>query len=159
MLARRTLITGAGLTIVALMGAVLGPSGSARAEKPAIFTEIIKGVAVGGYDAVAYFKDGKPVEGKADIVLQHEGATWRFATAANRDAFKAEPTKYAPQYGGYCAYGAAKGAAVKGDPLLWRIVNGKLYLNFNQDVQTKWNADIPGFIAQADANWPKPLAK
>ena len=100
-------------------------------QTPAVFTEIIKGVAVGGYDPVAYFTDGKPIAGKPEITLLHDGAIWRFANEANRDAFKAEPAKHAPQYGGYCAWAVANGYTAKGDPKAWTVAGGKLYLNYN----------------------------
>jgi YHS domain-containing protein len=129
----------------------------AGAEKPDIFAP--DGIAVRGYDVVAYFTLGKPTPGKAEFSHAWKGATWRFANAAHRDAFKAEPAKYAPQYGGYCAYGVSQGVAVPVDPTAWRIVEGKLYLNFNASVQTKWAQDIPGYVGTADKNWPAVLKK
>jgi YHS domain-containing protein len=126
----------------------------ARATSPEIFTGLVKGVAVGGYDPVAYFTEHKPVPGKADITFSWKGATWRFASAQNRDAFKASPEKYAPQYGGYCAYAVAKGGTAKGDPRAWHVVDGKLYLNVSPAVQKLWEKDIPGYIKTADKNWP-----
>ena len=127
---------------------------AARAASPEIFTGLVQGVAVGGYDSVAYFTDHKPVRGKADIRYSWKGATWRFASAQNRDAFKASPEKYAPQYGGYCAYAVSQGATAKGDPKSWTIVGGKLYLNLSPAVQKLWEKDIPGYIRAADKNWP-----
>ena len=85
------------------------------------------------------------------------GADWRFASAANKAAFDADPEAYAPQYGGYCAWAVSQGYTASIDPQQWRIVDGKLYLNYDESVQTKWLADIPGFIAKADANWPAVL--
>lgn len=116
-------------------------------------------VAIKGYDAVAYFTDGKAVEGSSDHESKWMGATWRFATAANRDAFAKNPQKYAPQYGGYCAFGVSRGYAVGIDPEAWSIVEGKLYLNYNKEVRTEWLKDVPGYIKKADANWPKILAE
>ncbi len=113
-----------------------------------------EGVALGGTDPVAYFTEGKPVEGSSDYSFDYQGATWHFASAANRDAFAADPGKYAPQYGGYCAYGLAQGALVETVPEAWSIVDGKLYLNFSKGVQQRWEQDIPGYIAKADSNWP-----
>lgn len=115
------------------------------------------GVAIKGYDPVAYFTEGKPVEGVKAHKLDWNGAEWRFANAANRAAFEAEPTKYAPQYGGYCAWAVSQGYTAGIDPAAWKIVEGKLYLNYNQDVQKKWQTDIPTRIKDADANWPKLL--
>lgn len=117
------------------------------------------GVAIDGYDPVAYFVQGKPVEGSKKHEHLWNGAKWRFASAANRDLFAASPEKYAPQYGGYCAWGVSRGYAVGIDPDAWKIVAGKLYLNYNQDVQTEWSKDIPGHVKKADANWPKILAE
>ncbi len=108
--------------------------------------------AVGGYDAVSYFA-GKPVEGSEKFTLQYNGATFKFASAANLAAFKADPAKYAPQYGGHCAWAAANNYRFAGDPKVWKIVAGKLYLNYNRDVQQKWEKDIPGLIVKGDANW------
>ena len=82
------------------------------------------------------------------------GAKWLFSSAEHRDAFAKEPEKYAPQYGGYCAYGVSQGYAVKIEPDAWTIVNGKLYLNYDRGVQKTWEKDLPGYIAKADKNWP-----
>ena len=112
------------------------------------------GVAVGGYDVVAYFANGVPQRGRPEFSARHEGATYRFASAANLETFRADPQKYAPQYGVYCAYGAARGYKAPIDPAAWRIVDGKLYLNYSHAVQRQWLADIPGYIRKADENWP-----
>jgi YHS domain-containing protein len=111
------------------------------------------------YDAVAYFTSGKPVEGSKAFEYKYKGVTWRFASADNLAAFKADPTKYAPQYGGYCAWAVSQGYTAKGDPKAWKIVNGKLYLNYNLDIQKKWEQDVPGLVAKGDSNWPKVLDK
>lgn len=113
------------------------------------------GVAIVGYDAVAYFTDAKAVEGKKQHSFDWYGATWQFVSEANRAAFAKDPQKYAPQYGGYCAFGVSRGYAVKVDPTAWKVVDGKLYLNYNHDVQAEWAKDIAGHIEKADANWPK----
>jgi len=131
----------------------------AAAAEPPVFTGLVEGVAVGGYDPVAYFTQGKPVKGSEDVTLQYEGATWRFAIAGNRAAFKADPAKYAPQYGGYCAYAVSQGATAKAEPDAWTIHDGKLYLNFDKSVRAIWEQDIPGNIAKADANWPGVLGE
>lgn len=133
-------------------------SSTAPSQTAPIFTGLVAGVAVGGYDPVAYFTEKKPVVGKADITLVHEGATWRFASTTNRDAFKAAPAKFAPQYGGFCAWAIGQGYTAKGDPNVWSITDGKLYLNFNQSVQRSWNQDVPGNISKANANWPRVAA-
>lgn len=130
---------------------------TARAASPEIFTGPVKGVAINGYDPVAYFTESKPVAGKADITYSWKGTTWRFASAQNRDAFQTNPDKYAPQYGGYCAYAVAKGYTAKTDPQAWRVVDDKLYLNYSKSVQSTWEKDIPGYIKSADRNWPDVL--
>lgn len=117
------------------------------------------GDAIKGYDPVAYFTEGKPVEGSGDFSAEWKGATWKFASAANRDAFLAEPEKYAPQYGGYCAYAVSQGYTAKIEPEAWKIVDGKLYLNYSLDVQKRWVAKQAEYIAAADQNWPGVLDK
>ncbi|MDP3069447.1 MAG: YHS domain-containing (seleno)protein [Opitutaceae bacterium] len=117
------------------------------------------GVAIKGYDPVAYFESGKPVKGDSAFAHEWNGATWRFASAAHRDVFKAAPERYAPQYGGYCAWAVAQGYTAGIDPDAWKIVAGKLYLNYSPEVQKKWAGDEPGNIAKADTHWPKLLKK
>ena len=117
------------------------------------------GLALKGYDPVGYFTEKKPVKGNAEFTAQHEDATYRFASAANRDAFVASPAKYVPQYGGYCAFGVASGYKAPIEPDAWTVVDDKLYLNYNQSVRRKWSGDIPGFVRKADANWPTVRAK
>ena len=138
--------------VIALMLA-----GAAAAQKAEVFSD--GGAAIRGYDPVAYFTDGKPVKGKGEFTHQWKGATWRFASAANRERFAAAPEKYAPQYGGYCAYGVASGYAVKTEPDAWSVVDGKLYLNYDRSVQASWLKDVPGYIRKADANWPRALER
>ena len=130
----------------------LAPAGWAASDE--IFTGLVEGVAVGGYDPVAYFTEDKPVKGNEDITAEYKGATWRFASAANRETFLADPERYAPQYGGYCAFAVSSGYTAKSDPEAWRIVDGKLYLNYSKGVQKRWSQDIPGHISKADSNWP-----
>jgi len=146
------------ITIKSLLSAVVVPFvlvATLLAQKaPAIYTA--KGtLALSGYDAVSYFKDGKPLPGKPDFVYQWMDATWRFSSAENRDAFAQDPAKYAPQYGGYCAFGTSQGHLVPGDPKAWKIVDNKLYLNYNKIVRKFWLQDVPGHIEKADENWPK----
>lgn len=112
------------------------------------------GKAIKGYDPVAYFTEGKPVEGSSDFTAEFDGATWYFASAQNRDAFVADPDKYAPQYGGYCAYAVANGSTAKIDPEAWSVVDGKLYLNYSLSVRDRWTARQAEYIAAADRNWP-----
>lgn len=112
-----------------------------------------KGLALQGYDAVAYFKENLPREGKAEFTADYKGAKWQFSSAENRDAFSKEPEKYAPQYGGYCAWAVGHNYTAQGDPQAWKIVDNKLYLNYNKDVQAKWQQEIPKYIADGDKNW------
>ena len=113
------------------------------------------GLALQGYDPVAYFTDGKPVRGKAEFAARHDGAAYRFASAAHRDAFLSAPEKYAPQYGGYCAFGMASGYKAPIEPDAWTIVDGKLYLNYNRSVRSRWSSDVPGYVRKADGHWPR----
>jgi YHS domain-containing protein len=111
------------------------------------------GAALVGHDPVAYFAEGKPVAGQVGLRHEYQGSTFLFATAANRDAFAANPAKYAPQYGGYCAFGVSRGYKADIDPAAFTIVDGKLYLNYNRQVQVDWLKDVPGYIAKADTRW------
>jgi YHS domain-containing protein len=113
------------------------------------------GLAIRGYDPVAYFTDNKPVAGSERFTTIHQGSTFRFASIANRDAFAANPERYAPQYGGFCAYAAALGHKAPIDPAAFTIHNNKLYLNFNKPTEDLWRKDIVGYIARADKNWPE----
>ena len=142
---------------LALATAVL--PGAAMAAKPPVYMAPFSQVAAGGYDVVAYFTAGRPVKGNPQFATQWQGVAWQFSSAANLAKFKANPAAYAPQYGGYCAWAVAHGYTAKGDPLQWRIVGGKLYLNYNADVQSKWVQDIPGYIRQGNAAWPNVLDK
>jgi YHS domain-containing protein len=120
------------------------------------------GFAVSGYDPVAFFeleqvpvgqRQHEAVPGKADITAEYNGATWAFASAANRDKFLADPARYAPAYDGHCAYGIAQGGKVPGNPNLWRILDGKLYLNITPNVVGFWESDIPGNLTKAESSW------
>ncbi|AVX03983.1 YHS domain-containing (seleno)protein [Maritalea myrionectae] len=142
-----------GLSLVGVSFLAVCPA-LAQSSTAKIFTGLVPGTAVGGYDAVAYFTQGEAVKGDAGITLDYQGATWRFSSAENKAMFEANPEKYAPQYGGHCAFAAAKGYLAKGDPEAWHIEDGKLYLNFNKQVQQMWFQDIPGYIKAANANWP-----
>ena len=150
-LTRRTLLAGLAAVpaLVALgAGAQAGPVNASSG-----------GVAIEGYDPVAYFKAGKPVRGSSEFTATYDGATWRFASAANRDAFAAKPSAFAPQFGGYCAWAVSQGYTAKIDPDAWKIVEGKLYLNYSKSVQGRWAQDIPGNIKKGNANWPGIRAK
>ena len=123
-----------------------------------VFTNLW-GQAIRGYDPVAYFKQGKPVEGQKKYQYKWKGATWYFSSEKNRDDFIQSPENYAPQYGGYCAWAVSQGYTASIDPEAWRIYEGKLYLNYSKGVQKDWLEDIPGNIAKGDKNWPILLAK
>ena len=110
-------------------------------------------LALRGYDPVSYFTDGAPTPGEIDITAEHQGAIYRFASAEHKAMFEADPAKYAPQYGGYCAFGLAQGYKFDGDPQVWKIVDDKLYLNLSSKVSTIWQQDVPGNIENADAKW------
>ena len=112
------------------------------------------GWAAEGYDVVAYFRDSKPVEGNSDFSHEWSGVKWRFSSAENRDLFAADPEKYAPQYGGYCAYAVSQGYTASVVPEAWSIVDDKLYLNYSKGVRSIWEKDIPGYIDGANKNWP-----
>jgi len=109
--------------------------------------------AIRGYDPVAYHLIGAPVLGSVKFTHAWQGATWRFASAANRDAFAKDPERYAPQYGGYCAFGTSRGYKVSTQPDQFAVVGGKLYLNYNAGVMATWDKDRPHYIGQADRNW------
>lgn len=123
----------------------------ALADPPVYLND--KGVALQGYDAVAYFTAKKPTKGQSKISAKYNDATYYFASEANRTAFEAEPAKYAAQYGGYCAYAASLGRKAPGDPKQWTVVNGKLYLNFDARIQKQWTADRDAAIVKADKLW------
>lgn len=133
---------------------------AAQATRPAapdpgpVFKDA-QGLAVRGYDVVAYHLEGKAVAGIPEHAFEHLGATWRFASAEHLTKFQAEPDKYLPQYGGYCAMGMAGGYKAPVDPTAFKLVGGKLYLNYSPKVAVMWAKDIPAHIAKADANWKK----
>lgn len=125
------------------------------AATPEVYAE--NGIAVDGSDVVAYFTQSAPVAGDPTITHDYMGVTWQFSTPENRDLFAADPAAYAPQYGGYCAYAVSQGYTAPTVPEAWTVVDGKLYLNFSTSVRRRWERDIPGHIAMADANWPSVL--
>lgn len=116
-----------------------------------------EGIAIKGYDPVAYFTDQRPVKGSAGFEHLWNNAKWRFATAEHRDLFKADPEKYAPKYGGYCAYAISQGKIVDIDPEAWTVFEGRLYLNVSKDVRRLWEKDKERYIREADENWPRML--
>ncbi|RIJ17072.1 YHS domain-containing (seleno)protein [Henriciella mobilis] len=145
------------LATLALSVLSLGLAAPAHADKKPVYTGIFSNTAVGGHDPVAYFTEGKPVEGKKEFSTEYQGAEFRFASAENLALFEADPEKYAPQFGGYCAWAVAQGDTAKGDPDYWKIVDGKLYLNYNKKIQERWEQNEAAFIEQAETNWPAVL--
>lgn len=137
--------------LVALAIAFSAPSGAAFADEITSFVK--NGAAIGGTDPVAYFTQGKPVKGSDEFTTTYDDVTWKFASAENRDKFVADPAKYAPQYGGYCAFGAAMGFKVPVVPEAWKIVDGKLYLNNSLKVQERFEQDESTHITNATLNW------
>lgn len=121
-------------------------------QQPVIFQT--KGKAINGYDVVAYYNAGQPVKGNDSLSFQWSNSSWLFSSLANLELFRQNPEKYAPQYGGYCAYGTAGGYKAPTQPDAWAIVNGKLYFNYNLKVKASWDKDQAGYIGKADANWP-----
>lgn len=111
-------------------------------------------LAIQGYDPVAYFTNEKPTKGSNDFTATYKNAIYHFSSEENRDLFRASPAKYAPQFGGFCAFGVTKGRKFDTDPTAWRVVDGKLYLNLNKDVQKVWLEDVPGYITNANQTWP-----
>jgi hypothetical protein len=112
------------------------------------------GLALKGYDPVGYFEQAQPVKGSPDFTYLWMGASWRFASAAHRDRFAADPQKYAPQFGGYCSWAVSEGHTAEIDPAAWKIIDGHLYLNYNKDIQKKWEQDVEQRIEAARKNWP-----
>ena len=137
------------LTQIVLSTLVVAGLAIAAVAGPATST-----VGASGYDLVSYRSD-KPVRGSGNHVAEHDGITYLFASEANRKAFEANPAKYLPAYGGYCAYGVAVGKKFVADPEVWEIVGGRLFLNLDDKVKGLWKEDVPGNIKKADAAWPK----
>ena len=128
----------------------------ALAAKPSVYAT--DGIAINGYDPVAYFTMSKPVAGDMAHASDWEGAKMLFSSAENKAMFDADPEKFAPKYGGYCAYAVSKGGTATTSPDAWTVFEDRLYLNFNTTVRGIWSEDKPGNIAKADANWPGVLA-
>lgn len=127
------------------------------AQKDPIYNN--KTGAIEGYDPVAYFNDGKAVNGLENFTFEWNDSNWSFASEENLKTFKENPEKYAPQFGGYCAYAVSQGYTYKSDPEAWKIVNDKLYLNYSKKIQEQWEADQTNLIRQGESNWPKVIEK
>jgi hypothetical protein len=143
-----------GLTAIALTVVTIG----ATAPKPAI-NKGEDSVAIKGYDTVAYIVSGKAIIGSPRFEYSWSDATWRFATAENRKRFTRDPKRYAPQFGGYCAWAISRGYTADVDPEAFEVVDDRVYLIYSKSVQMRWEQDIPGNIAKAEANWPAVLTK
>jgi YHS domain-containing protein len=137
----------------AIAAALLGTAAPARSLVDAV-NKSGSGVAIHGFDPVAYFTQSQPVKGSPQFSHTWMGATWQFASAGNRDRFAAAPEKYAPQFGGYCAYAVSVGHTANIDPEAWRILDNKLYLNYSKGVQKKWEKDTAKSIEDGNRNWP-----
>ncbi len=130
----------------------------AQADSPAINLGYFNKLAMHGYDVMSYWQGGKPLEGDPEIAAEHGGATWVFLNEENRARFLSDPERFAPRYGGYCAYAASQGQVSDVDPFAWRIYEDRLYLNYSPQVRRIWASDIDANITKADAIWPAPLS-
>ena len=157
MIRRRNFIAIFGATILGASIAGEPLSTDAQAAKAKVFEGSTSGVAINGYDPVGYFTQNKPVKGSPEFTTNWKGSNWHFASAQNRDNFIANPEKFAPQFGGFCAYAVSYGSTAKTEPDAWSIVDNKLYLNFSQAIRERWKSDIPGNISKANKNWPHVL--
>lgn len=154
MLKRRHVLLGLAATLSGA-AAYAVPSRAQAGRAAAINTlDSPGGAAIKGYDPVAYFKLGMPARGKPEHAVMHAGATWLFSSAEHKALFEQAPDKYAPAYGGYCAYGVSRGYLVKIEPEAWSIHEGRLYLNYDLSVRSRWLRDSAGFIATANKKWP-----
>ncbi|MEM9029715.1 MAG: YHS domain-containing (seleno)protein [Pseudomonadota bacterium] len=156
---RRALSAFALLTLTALVGASLVSTAADAKSKRPINTIGSPGVAIKGFDPVAYFTVGKPTKGKRAHEVTYKGAKWRFASAENKAKFEANPAKYEPAYGGYCAYGVAQGYLVKIEGNAWAIRNGRLYLNYDRGIQRRWSKAPARYVKTANAKWPRLIRK
>ena len=141
---------------LALFAVLVAAPASAAPAAPAVYVNSA-GLGAQGHDPVAFFTEGKPVKGSASYELKWNGAKWRFASAQSLAAFTADPARYAPQFGGYCAWAVSQHYLAPGDPNFWKIVDGKLYLNANGRAKQLWEADQAEAIARGHANWPAVL--
>jgi YHS domain-containing protein len=147
------------VTVLLALGLLVQAALTPALAKDPVYTGTFSSLAVSGYDPVAYFTEGRPIEGSGEHEYEWNGATWRFSSADNLNSFKSNPQAYAPQYGGYCAWAVSQGYTASSDPQAWRIHDGKLYLNYSEGVQKTWAQDVTGNITNADTNWPKVLDK
>lgn len=151
---RRSFVASAALTVLATL-AVPQLAHAYDEQSTGALNVDAHGIALKGFDPVSYFSAGGPVQGKAEFFANYEGAAYQFVSAQNRDTFAANPSHYTPAYGGFCAMGVALEQKLDVDPQLWRIVDGKLYLNVHKGAQSRWLEDVKGNLAKADKNWPR----
>lgn len=144
--------------VLGLALAAFTPAAPAFADQRPVYTAPLSNVGVSGYDVVAYFTDGRPVRGATQFRTTYQNVEYRFASAEHLAAFRANPARYLPQYGGYCAWAVSQGYTASANPNNWRIVDGRLFLNYNSEIQQRWEQDIPGHVRSADANWPRVLS-
>ncbi|WP_025897089.1 YHS domain-containing (seleno)protein [Sneathiella glossodoripedis] len=154
-LTRRSALTAIGLTLAAVTVTLATPSYAVVETATSAVNTDEQFLALQGYDPVAYFKSGAPQKGKKKYAVHHTGGIYYFATADNLKTFVSDPERFLPQYGGFCAMGMALGKKLDGDPNVWKIVDGKLYLNVNKDVSVAWQRNIEANIETADDNWPE----
>ena len=143
------------IAVVVGIAAAIGLFNSGRADGVEPVNRDAARLALRGYDAVAYFREGEATEGRAEFAHEWNGARWLFKSAENRDAFARAPEEFAPQFGGYCSYAVSRGYTADADPRAWKVVNGKLYLNYNLEVRGLWEKDVPGNVRKGDENWPQ----
>jgi YHS domain-containing protein len=145
----------AAIAAAVLLTAAAAPAGAVKTTGHE-YNTLYAGLGAKGYDVVSYFTDSKATVGSADFTFDYRGVTWRFASKEHRDLFAKSPAKYAPQYGGFCAWGVAAGKLFDVDPEKgWTIHDGKLYLNFNAELNGVFAGDPASFVAKAEKNWPK----
>lgn len=142
--------------IIVLSLTCVMPVAADEIRRPEIFADF-QGLALKGYDSVAYHTERRAVKGDPAFALEWKGATWHFASDANKKAFAAEPERFAPEFGGYCAWAITRGRVVGINPKIFRIVDDKLYLNLNMDVHQKWLAKMPQMISSGHEKWPAVL--
>jgi YHS domain-containing protein len=157
MISRRNFLKSVTLSTTGIATSLIIGTLPVLAKKSKFFTGLKSGYGAAGYDVVAYFTQKQPIKGKTQYETTWQGVKWAFSNQENLDKFTASPEKYAPQYGGYCAYAVSKGYTAKGDPNAWTVHDGKLYLNYSDQVRGLWLSNRDSHIKSANQNWPKVL--
>lgn len=145
-----------GLAYLFVLATMALPGATWGGDEP-IYTGYFSSTAAEGYDVTTYFSEAQPIKGDKAFSTEYQDADWYFANQENLDKFTQDPQKYAPQYGGYCAWAVSHGSTARGDPLLWTIHEDKLYLNYNKSLNGRWRSDKENLIVKADKNWPSVL--